>query len=94
MSGLEIFVVIECVAAIILLMNALTFAGSVRRRKKNARETRYVLYDPDGLYAPITKAQLAEIDRAAALGCAQGCAAAQERNAENLQYAPNARKPL
>lgn len=61
MSIIEKVVLCEAVAAIIIAMIIIALAASLKMRKKGNDR----LYDPYGLYAGITAAELAEIDRMA-----------------------------
>ena len=67
MSTLEIVAICEAVAAIVLIMIVIAVTAALKMRKKGKDR----LYDPYGLYAPITAEQLAEIDRAAAMVVAE-----------------------
>ena len=63
MNTLEIIAICEAVAAIVIILIVIAVAAALKMRRKGKDR----LYDPYGLYAPITAEQLAEIDKAAAL---------------------------
>ena len=61
MDGLEIFVVIECVLAILLLFIIIAVASSIKKRRKKQQEimlSRGLMYGQNGLYAPVTEEEM------------------------------------
>lgn len=56
-----IFIIIECCIAILALFILIAVAASLKKCPDKNK-----LYDPYGLYAPITAEQLADIDKKAA----------------------------
>ena len=79
MNTLEIIAICEAVAAIVMILVVIAVAAALKMRRKGKDR----LYDPYGLYAPITAEQLAELDRAAALVAAE--AEQLRQNAESVQ---------
>lgn len=68
MSNLEIIVLAECIAAIILVIFVIGFAAFLKRRKLKRIEVLTQtggLYDPYGLYAPVTDEDIKFIDEQA-----------------------------
>ena len=73
---LKIIAICEAVAAVVVVMIAVAVTAKMCKKRKDR------IFDPYGMYAPITAAQLAEIDRAAQSQNAQGNAA-KSRNAQD-----------
>lgn len=83
MEALEIIVICEAVAAITIMMIVIAIAAAIQKSKKGKDR----LYDPYGLYSPVTAGELVGIDAAAAT------VAEAARLQQSAQYAQNARKP-
>lgn len=88
MSDLEIIVLVEVVAAIIVAMTVIALAASLKVHKKGKDR----LYDSYGLYAGVTTEELVEIDRAVNAEAVRYAQTAQKYG-QNPQNAQNTQKP-